>query len=148
MLTLTKRGLRLFAPIKPKKGRDGMPQKCYVEARRKPLNPYGRGPFCRLEPLELPTASGVYAVVIERQSVAYVGITVNLRRQWRQGYAYISEANCYDDGQPTNCKINNAILMETLENRAIDLWIRETDEPGHLKSELNRELHPPWKGRK
>lgn len=148
MLTLPEWGFRLFAPIKPKRGRDGMPQKCYIDAQRKRLNPYGRGPFCQLEPLGLPTNPGVYAVVIERQSVAYVGMAEDLCRQWRWGYARISEANCYYDGQPTNCKLNNAILMETLENRAIDLWIRETDEPGRLKSELNRKLHPPWKGRK
>ena len=121
--------------------------KARQEAGRKPLNSNGHEPFCQFPEPELPTASGVYAVVIDRKFVAHVGLAEDLRRRWR-GYARIQPANCYRGGQPTNCKINNAILMETLENRTIDLWIRETEETQRLESMPIREFDSPWNARR
>ena len=115
-----------------------MPQKRYAKAKKKHLNPNGHGPFCRFPAPALPTDSGVYAVVIDRQLVAYVGMAEDLRRRW-QGYARI---------QPVNCKINNAILLATRESRTIDLWIRETDEHQRLESKLIRAFDPPWNNRR
>ena len=95
----------------------------------------------------LPTDSGVYVVVIDRQSVAYVGMAEDLLQRWR-GCASIQPANCYEGGQSTNCKINNGILLATRKNRTIDLWIRETDEYQRLKSKLIHEFDPPWNARR
>ena len=146
-------GFRRFDSVEPEAWAGGrpkefMPQKRYKKAGRKPLNRNGHGPFCRFPEPELPTASGVYVVVADRRIVAYVGMAKNdLRQRW-QGYARIQPANCYKGGQSTNCKINNAILLATRENRTIDLWIRETDEPQRLESALIREFDPPWNGRR
>ena len=147
------RGFRRFDRIEPDARPDGrplefMPRKRYKNDKAKLLNPNGRGPFCRFPAPELPTAPGVYAVVVDRRIVAYVGMAKNdLRQRW-QGYARIQPANCFRGGQSTNCKINNAILLATRKNRTIDLWIRETDEPQRLESTLIREFDPPWNGRR
>lgn len=149
---LTGWGLRRFAGIELEAGPDGnpvedMPQKRYENVKKKPLNPNGHGPFCRFPAPALPTAPGVYAVVVDRQSVAYVGMAEDLRQRW-QGYARIQPANCYSGGQSTNCKINNAILLATRKNQTIDLWIRETDESQRLESTLICKFDPPWNGRR
>lgn len=148
---LTEWGLHPIARIEPEAAPGGrpvefMPQKRYAKAGQKPLNPNGRGPFCRFPDPELPTAPGVYAVVIDRQAVKYVGMAEDLRRRW-QGYARIQPANCYRGGQSTNCKVNNAILLAAREDRAVDLWIREDDEPRRLESALIRAFDPPWNAR-
>ena len=121
--------------------------KALQEAGRKPLNPNGHGPFCQFPVPELPTASGVYAVVIDRKFVAHVGLAEDLRRRWRD-YARIQPANCYRGGQSTNCKINNATLLATRETRTIDLWIREAEEPQRLESMLTHEFDSPWNARR
>ena len=146
-------GLRRFARIEPEAGPDGnpvedMPQKRYKNVKKKTLNPNGCGPFCLFPAPELPTAPGVYAVVVDQRIVAYVGMAKKgMRQRWR-GYARIQPANCYKGGQSTNCKINNAILLATRKNRTIDLWILEINEPQHLECTLIREFRPPWNGRR
>ena len=87
-----------------------MPQSRYAKADIKRLNPHGTGPFCRFITVGLPPGPGVYALTVDGVPT-YVGKADNLARRWGpQGYGAISPANCYDGGQPTNCRINHQIF--------------------------------------
>lgn len=133
-------------PVREPSGaiREDMPQGRYANARRLSLNPHGDGPFCELSVPDLPLGPGVYAISVAR-TVVYVGRSVDLRRQWGpNGFGRISPANCFEGGQPTNCKVNNRILVEAHARRAIDLWIYETSNTDPVRSELIRSLKPQW----
>lgn len=147
--TLGGKRFRLFGRIHPETGPNGLPKECmpqsrYANPKRLPLNPHGHGPFCRLVPPKLPTASGVYAVTVDRY-LMYVGIANDLRQRWGpQGYASIQPRNCYTGGQPTNCKVNHRILLAAKGGCEIELWIHETRGPRYLEERLIGELDPPW----
>ena len=139
----------LVGIIQPKTEKDSapctyMPQERYPKATQTPLNPHGAGPFCRFNVDGLPDTSGIYAVTLNRK-LTYVGIAKSLKRRWGpRGYALISPRNCYVGGQSTNCKVNHAILEAVRRKQAVELWIREMDEPRSLETQLIRELSPPW----
>ena len=151
-LILARHCFRWFARIETEAAPDGkplefMPQERYAKAKQKPLNPNGHGPFCRFPVPRFSMDCGVYVVTVDRQ-LAYVGkADKDLRQRWR-GYACIQPANCYRGGQTTNCKVNNAILLAAREDRIIDLWIHETDEPRSLEVRLIGEFDFPWNDRR
>lgn len=135
--------------ITPKTDADGnpiehLPQERYHKAATKPLNPHGRGPFCRFALRGLPDGPGVYVIEIEGQTV-YVGMTSNFH-EWleKRGPGHISPANCFERGRSTYCKINHGILCAAREGRAIHLRIHETADRHSLKDLLIEELDPPW----
>lgn len=140
----------LVGIIQPKTEKDGtpciyMPKERYPKAKQKPLHSHGEGPFCRFNVDGLPDTSGIYAVTLTGR-LTYVGIAKkSLKQRWGpQGYALISPVNCYEGGQPTNCKVNHAILEAVWRKQVVELWIREMDEPRSLETQLIRELSPPW----
>ena len=149
ILTLAEHDFAWIAEIAPDAGPNGealeyMPQERYEKAKEKPLDKHGHGPFCRFSIPDLPTGPGLYAVTVARQLV-YVGIAKSLQRRWgSSGYARIQPANCYVGGQPTNCKVNHAILLAVRERQAVELWIRHESDPRPLEALLIRELDPPW----
>lgn len=141
---------RYAGRISPEAGPDGkliedMPQSRYHRADSTPLNRHGDGPFCRFSVAGLPVASGVYAVTVARKLV-YVGIAKkSLRERWGpRGYAHIHPKNCFKGGQPTNCKVNHAILLAAREGLAIDLWTQLAEDPRPIERRLIADLAPPW----
>ena len=148
-LPLCGRDFDWIAEVQPDAGADGrpceyMPQNGYAKAKEKPLNKHGHGPFCRFSIAGLPAHSSLYAVTVDR-SLVYVGITGDLRKRWgSSGYAKIQPANCYGDGQSTNCKINHEILLAAREGHVVELWTRRDSNLRPLERLLIRELDPPW----
>ena len=98
--------------IQPKTRGDGTPwtdrpQERYARAAEKELHRHGAGRFCRIAVSGLPDASGIFVVTLNRRPV-YVGIGQSLKQRWGpQQFGSISGADCYEHGQPTNCKVNN-----------------------------------------
>ncbi|WP_344731740.1 hypothetical protein [Nocardioides fonticola] len=109
-----------------------------------PLNPYGLGPFVRLElHAQLPPVPGTYRVTRDGD-VLYVGETRNLAGRWgRRNYAVIDPRNCYRGGQSTNCRINNLIGRELSAGNLLALRLYETDEPKVVERDVYRALRPP-----
>ena len=147
MLTLCGHDFEWVAEIAPDTGSNGqpveyMPQQNYAKAKEKPLNKHGRGPFCRFSIPGLPKDPGLYAVTVGRQ-LAYVGIAKNLRQRWSPlGYAVIQPVNCFRGGQPTNCKINHAILLAVREGQVVELWIRWHNNPRPMEAAFDRRTRP------
>ena len=149
-LALGGRTFRHVTRILPEAGPDGgpvedMPQRRYHAAASTPLNPHGSGPFCRFSVAGLPAAPGVYAVTVA-QKLAYVGIaTKSLRERWGpRGYAQIQPGNCFKRGQPTNCKVNHAILLAARDGLPVRLWMHQAANPRPIEAQLIAELAPPW----
>lgn len=149
-LMLDGQTFRHAGPISPEARPDGtlvedMPQSRYRRADSTPRNRHGEGPFCRFSVAGLPAASGVYAVTVARQ-VVYVGMAKkSLRERWGpRGPAHIHPKNCFKGGQPTNCKVNHAILLAAQKGLAIDLWIQLAEDPRPIERRLIAELAPSW----
>lgn len=85
------------------------PQAAYAKAATVPLHRYGHGTFCRFRISAPKGLTGVYALVAEG-AVDYIGECDDLARRFNMGYGTISPRNCYDKGQPTNCKLNRWVL--------------------------------------
>ena len=138
-----------ISAVKPQTGSDGapiqcMPQNRYSKAGGVPLNRHGAGPFCRLKLRGLPSTSGVYALTANEE-LKYIGIAQNLSERWGpQGYGIISPRNCYVGGQSTNCKINNRILISSLEGAQLYLWFCESSAPKPIEAQLIGVLSPAW----
>lgn len=125
-----------------------MPQSRYKNAATTPLHAYGAGPFCRFRIGRRRDEPGLYVLTIDERPV-YAGECVNLAMRWGpNGYGGISPRNCFAGGQPTNCRVNAAILQEAIAGKAIALWFYVFDgERDHrLASEttLIRTLQPEW----
>jgi hypothetical protein len=60
------------------------------------------------------------------------------------GYGQISPRNCFDGGQPTNCKVNRHVLDAVAEGKQPELWFLETQHRKSIESELIRIFNPPW----
>ncbi len=74
-------------------------------------------------------------------------MTMDLAQRWgSQGYGKIQPANCYQGGQPTNCRINHEILLAAQANQRIEVWFREEDEDelDSIERRLISALNPPW----
>lgn len=143
----------LVAALDPDRDSDGrpvefMPQAAYAKAGTSRLNPHGAGPFCRLRVVPRLHQAGLYAVVVG-SDVRYIGIADDLAERWGpRGYGVIHPRNCYVGGQPTNCKINSAILREVHAERRPLLYFcaLPANRRAH-EARLIGELHPPWNGR-
>jgi hypothetical protein len=123
------------------------PHERFVGGATHRLHKHGIGPFCRIRVSDAPSAEGVYLVTVDG-AVVYVGRCLSARERWgQQGYGLISPRNCYDGGQPTNCKVNHLILEAAKASRVIELWFRQTETGGALEAELIRTLRPAWNSR-
>ncbi|MGE5552075.1 MAG: GIY-YIG nuclease family protein, partial [Bacteroidota bacterium] len=72
----------------------------------------------------------------------YVGECEDLAVRYNTGYGQISPRNCYEGGQPTNCRINAAILREVKAGRHVRLFWRETGDRFNLESHLIERFDP------
>jgi hypothetical protein len=125
-----------------------LPQSNYHDARVTPLHAYGAGPFCRFRIARKRRDTGLYVLTLDDVPV-YAGECVDVGRRWGpNGYGGISPRNCFRGGQPTNCRVNAAILVEALQRRRIDLWFAPFsgthDERLRAETALIRTLDPAW----
>lgn len=127
-----------------------MPQDRYANAQQLQLNPHGHGPFCRFELPRLPASAGVYAISVGPE-VVYVGECQNFAERFGpRGYGVIHPRNCFQRGQPTNCKINSRVLESHRAGSPPELWFVEERSVSRkqLEAELIRTLAPQWNGRR
>lgn len=128
--------------------REFMPQHRYRNAATKDLHSWGAGPFCRFRIARSRKQGGLYVVTLDNDPV-YVGECVDLSRRFGpNGYGGISPRNCFVGGQPTNCRINTAILSAVKEQQTIDLWFKRLDlsraARRALEIEIMRLIQPRW----
>lgn len=138
-----------IAQLKPERNSSGkilkfMPQSRYRNSNGLPLHKHAHGPFCQFRiPMNLPW-KGVYVVTVDGD-VKYIGECQDLSERFGpRGYGIIHPRNCFQGGQPTNCKINNLVLTYASENRRIELWFRATQERKQIEAESIRRLQPEW----
>ena len=125
-----------------------MPQSRYKDAVTTPLHAYGSGPFCRFRIGRDRREPGLYVLALDDNPV-YAGECVDLGKRWGpNGYGGISPRNCFRGGQPTNCRVNAAILVAAKEGRTIDLWFcafdGDTANRRVAETQLIQSLVPPW----
>ena len=112
------------------------------------LHAYGAGPFCRFRIGRQRHDAGLYVLTLDDVPV-YAGECVDVGKRWGpNGYGGISPRNCFQGGQPTNCRVNAAILVEALRGCRIDLWFMifhgTRDERLAVETALIRKLNPAW----
>lgn len=142
-----------LGPIEPERDPAGqllelLPQSRYRDAATTPLHAYGAGPFCRFRIGRNRKEPGLYVLTINDQPV-YAGECDNVGQRWGpNGYGGISPRNCFVGGQPTNCRLNAAILQEAKAGNRIDLWFAPypgtRDERQAAETSLIRHLNPAW----
>lgn len=147
------RDFQHIGQINPERDRSGAflelsPQDRYKDAGTTPLHAYGSGPFCRFRIGRDRREPGLYVLTLDGEPV-YAGECVDLGKRWGpNGYGGISSRNCFRGGQPTNCRVNAAILQAIMEGRKIDLWFCPFDgdrgERRSTETELIQSLVPPW----
>lgn len=125
-----------------------MPQARYGAASAATLHAYGAGPFCRFRIARARHEAGLYVVTVDEVPV-YAGECVDVGRRWGpNGYGGISPRNCFQGGQPTNCRVNAAVLAEALRGSRIDLWFAAFEGPRDerlaVETFLIRSLNPTW----
>ena len=124
------------------------PSMRYNNHRNLKLNQYGNGPFVFLQLSQLPAAQGVYAVVADSRDVLYVGQSADtIRTRWKMGYASIQPRNCFEGGQPTNCRVNNLIYQALMDGRRLELYVITTDDFDAIERDLILRLQPNWNRR-
>jgi hypothetical protein len=151
--TFADSNFQLIGRIEPERGPDGellefIPQHRYRDATTAPLHAYGSGPFCRLRIGRARHEPGLYVLTLNDEPV-YAGECVDLGQRWGpNGYGGISPRNCFRGGQPTNCRVNSAILTAVKDGRVIDLWFCPSDgdtaSRRATETSLIQSLAPPW----
>lgn len=121
------------------------PQDLYRKARVSKLHRYGRGKFCRFR-IHVDGGLSVVYVVTVGNKAKYVGECQDLLTRFNSGYGNISPRNCFVGGQPTNCRVNKAILSVVLSDRSAYLWFHRAkkDERKPLEKKLISRLNPEW----
>lgn len=126
------------------------PQNKYENSNDLVLHKYGKGPFCRFAiPREL-RREGIYLIKIDEE-IKYVGECENLANRFNLGYGNISPRNCFVGGQSTNCRINNEIYKNSINNYNVELYFYDTTNRFEVEWELINTLSPSWnrsKGKK
>ena len=125
-----------------------MPQSRYEDAATAKLHAYGSGPFCRFRVARKRREPGLYVLTIDDEAV-YAGECVDLQKRWGpNGYGGISPRNCFQGGQPTNCRVNAAILQSANQGRKLQLWFYPMDSGTEVRraaeTRLIRALQPSW----
>ncbi len=117
------------------------PQSRYTKRDQYLLHAWGEGPFCRFRVpvVKKPERAGVYILTVDNQPV-YVGKCKNLSSRFNSGYGQISPRNCYQGGQPTNCRINNLIYGVVTAGQRVDLWFMDADDRADIETSLIRAL--------
>jgi hypothetical protein len=139
---------KLVGTIQPEiddvgKMREYFPQTKYRNQKGLSLSPNGHGPFCKFRILNNWRFAGVYALTIDGR-VIYIGECFDLSSRFNNGYGNISPRNCYEGGQPTNCRINNLIYNSVKSGNKIDLWFLRTDNRMFIEAKLIKTYQPEW----
>jgi hypothetical protein len=139
--------------IEPERGPDRelielSPQSRYKDAASTALHAYGDGPYTRFRIGRGRNEAGLYILTVDGEPV-YAGECANLSKRWGpNGYGGISPRNCFVGGQPTNCRVNAAILRAAKAASLIELWFTGFDGPKQdrlaLETTLIRALQPRW----
>jgi len=122
------------------------PQAHFVGFDVNRVHKHGLGPFCKFRISEAQGLAGVYALVVG-DSVYYIGQTMDLNKQFNDGFGAIYQSNCYKHrGQPTNCKINHRVLEVSEAGGLVHLYVHpvppELQQP--VKQQLIASYSPPW----
>ncbi|WP_262181534.1 GIY-YIG nuclease family protein [Haloarcula laminariae] len=122
-----------------------MPHSRYAKADEMPVHQYGWGPFCKFfaDTTDYQQVSGVYVFTANYQ-IVYVGEAVDIHSRIQAGYSNISPRNCFEGGQQTNCRINNAILDVIRNQGQVALWASVTRDRKQREAELIDECDPQW----
>jgi len=124
-----------------------MPQSNYAKSSTSKLNPHGGSSFCKFSISPRWSGySGVYALFNDNEKLLYIGECVDLRSRFNAGYGNISPKNCYQGGQPTNCKINKMVLNKYLNGEKVLLYFYETADYKRIENHLIYKLKPPFNG--
>ncbi len=120
------------------------PQERYENKDNNKLNKYGVGPFCKFTiDKKFSNKTGVYILTV-RYDIRYVGECDDFYKRYDMGYGNISPRNCFDGGQPTNCRINSNILSSIKSNNSVNLYFLETQERFKIEYELIQSQKPIW----
>lgn len=122
-----------------------MPQHHYDKSGETPIHQYGWGPFCKfyVDTSSYQNTAGIYIFTANHQ-IVYIGEALDIHSRIQSGYSNISPRNCFEGGQQTNCRINNAIL-EVIRNRGqVALWAMKTADRKQREAELIKECDPSW----
>lgn len=87
--------------------------------------------------VSFPKKEGMYLWVLHNE-IQYIGNSVNINKQFNAGFGHISKRNCENDGQSTNCRLNNAVYSEYLNNNKFDIYFCEIENSKKNKSLLLR----------
>lgn len=147
-LVIDRYEFRHVCDIEPLRSAEGlvslyMPQERYRNVRGLPLNPYGKGPFCKFVVGSGYRASGVYVLTVDGE-VRYVGECANLSARFNIGYGNISPKNCFKGGQETNCRLNNLIYTTAVTGQCIALWFLPTADYKSVETSMRSSLKPAW----
>ncbi len=139
---------RFITIIEPERDTDGRvkelwPQSRYSNERELPFHRYGVGPFCRFRVPKNIAVAGVYFLT-RNDTITYVGECQNLSKRFNDGYGQISPRNCFEGGQPTNCRINHQILQDVNVDHRIKLWFHQTGNHKQLEKKIKDQLQPAW----
>ena len=130
------------------------PASLYNNPKNLPLNRYGEGPFCQFRikaDKGLLDSLGVYAIVQDAKEVLYIGKCTRpnstLGKRFNAGYGTIHPSSCFKGGQSTSCRINHGILEAAQKGKHLTVVFHKCQngsEASSLKSELIKQLRPPW----
>ena len=139
---------RYIGPIRPQTEADGtiktfLPQTAFTKRPDLALHAYGTGPFCKFVIPKNLRESGVYAFTIADE-IMYIGECVRFDSRFNVGYGQISPRNCYNGGQPTNCRINNLVYQSAQAGKQVDLWFIATPNYKIIEANLISLLKPVW----
>lgn len=126
------------------KPKEYLPQNRFSNNRNLKLHQYGQGPFCRFTINSSHSGrSGVYIIMIDKK-ISYVGECEDLFRRFSSGYGNISPRNCFQGGQPTNCRMNNQILQFYKAGSKIELYFIESTNRFQVEHDLISKYTPAW----
>ena len=139
---------QLICGVEPLKNPGGtvrqfMPQSRYRNLDNLSLNKYGKGPFCEFRIPDHIQSSGVYVLTVS-EHIKYVGECEKFSSRFNMGYGNISPRNCFENGQETNCRINNLVYLAAVARNDILLWFFPTADHKNVEAELRASLRPPW----
>ena len=88
------------------------------------------------------------------KAILYVGRCTGERKgkgtladRFNAGYGNISPRNCFENGQSTNCRINNLVLYLCKEKYSIELVFHRTpngDSASRVEADILNKTRPPW----
>lgn len=120
------------------------PQERYENKKNLPLNKYGKGPFCKFTiDRKYAQKSGVYLIRID-EVIQYVGECDDFHKRFGMGYGNISPRNCFEGGQPTNCRVNSDILKMIKTGKKVQLYFLETKDRFEIEHHLIKKSKPVW----